>query len=179
MEKEIVLLKKLDECAVIPTYAYEGDIGLDLVAIDVEYNEEHDYYVYHTGIVLANDYGKGFLIFPRSSIRDMDCYLTNSVGLCDTAVYRGEIMLTFKNRTSFEVRKALDKLNFVSKMSLFGAKINHHYSSELNPIDFAPYKVGEKIGQLVLAEFPKVEFKVVAELNETDRGTGGHGSSGK
>ena len=37
---------------------------------------------------------------------------------------------------------------------------------------------GDKIGQLVLVDFPNVEFKVVEELSDSERGTNGHGSTG-
>lgn len=40
-------------------------------------------------------------------------------------------------------------------------------------------KKGDRIGQFVVAESPVVDFKVVKELSETDRGTGGFGSTGK
>ncbi len=40
------------------------------------------------------------------------------------------------------------------------------------------YKVGDKIGQLVIIELPWVEIKEVEQLNETDRGNGGFGSTG-
>lgn len=42
-----------------------------------------------------------------------------------------------------------------------------------------PYKVGERIGQLIIIPYPKIEFNEVDELSESDRGTGGHGSTGK
>lgn len=40
-------------------------------------------------------------------------------------------------------------------------------------------KNGERIAQLVLAEYYNIDFQEVAELEETDRGEGGFGSSGK
>ena len=40
------------------------------------------------------------------------------------------------------------------------------------------YKKGERIAQLVIAETHKVEFEIVEELSETDRGKGGFGSTG-
>lgn len=42
----------------------------------------------------------------------------------------------------------------------------------------AKYKIGDKIGQLVIQKFEQVEFEEVEELVETERGTGGFGSSG-
>ena len=40
------------------------------------------------------------------------------------------------------------------------------------------YTKGERIAQLVIAETHKVEFEIVEELSETDRGKGGFGSTG-
>jgi len=41
------------------------------------------------------------------------------------------------------------------------------------------YTVGERIGQLIILPYPKIEFIEVDELSETDRGQGGFGHSGK
>jgi len=40
-------------------------------------------------------------------------------------------------------------------------------------------KKGDRIAQLVIQKVPKVKFEVVEELDETDRGDGGLGSTGK
>lgn len=40
------------------------------------------------------------------------------------------------------------------------------------------YLVGEKIGQLVIMPYPKIKFEECNELEETDRGAGGFGSTG-
>jgi dUTP pyrophosphatase len=40
------------------------------------------------------------------------------------------------------------------------------------------YKVGEKIGQLVIIKLPCVDIEEVDDLSETDRGDGGFGSTG-
>jgi dUTP pyrophosphatase len=41
------------------------------------------------------------------------------------------------------------------------------------------YNVGERIAQLIIMPIPAVEFVEVAELDDSDRGTGGYGSTGK
>ncbi len=41
------------------------------------------------------------------------------------------------------------------------------------------YDIGEKIGQVIVVPFPKIEFEEVDELSETKRGEGGFGSTGK
>ena len=40
------------------------------------------------------------------------------------------------------------------------------------------YEVGDKVCQLVLSIAPKIEFELVKELTDTERGNGGHGSTG-
>ena len=48
-----------------------------------------------------------------------------------------------------------------------------------NIMAFAPYNIGDKIGQMVMVKTPVVKVTEVNELSETTRGTGGFGSSGK
>ena len=91
-----VRIKKLNENAVIPTYAKDGDAGMDLVATSMKFDGTQ--ITYGTG--LAMEIPKGFvgLIFPRSSIRKTDLSLSNSVGVIDSG-YRGEIQATFNQRS--------------------------------------------------------------------------------
>lgn len=41
-----------------------------------------------------------------------------------------------------------------------------------------PYQVGDRIAQMVLIPYPKFAFVEVDELSDSERGTGGHGSTG-
>ena len=41
------------------------------------------------------------------------------------------------------------------------------------------YSVGDKIGQLIIMPYPKVEFEEVDDLGESERGSGGFGSTGE
>lgn len=42
-----------------------------------------------------------------------------------------------------------------------------------------PYQIGERVAQLVIIPYPHVEFQEVDSLSESERGTGGYGSTGK
>lgn len=44
--------------------------------------------------------------------------------------------------------------------------------------DNIDYKIGERIGQLIILPYPEVELEEVTELEETIRGSGGYGHSG-
>lgn len=41
------------------------------------------------------------------------------------------------------------------------------------------YNVGDRVAQLLIIPYPQVTFEEVQELDETERGTGGYGSTGK
>lgn len=182
-----VKFKKLDERAVIPTYAHEGDVGMDLTAIEVEYNSDMDCYLYHTGLAFETDKHYGIFLFPRSSNRKTEAYLCNHVGIADSAIYRGEIILCFKNRTS------LRQNAFEGRMIEFWNAIEDGKSIEdatkesvhgwmeamKNPMLFAPYKVGDRIGQMVVLPYPDVNLEEAEKLSNTDRGDGGFGSTNK
>ena len=89
-----VRIKKLSENAIIPTYAKEGDAGMDLVATSIISETTTDV-TYGTGLAMEIRDGFVGLVFPRSSIRKYDLALTNCVGVIDSG-YRGEIQATFK-----------------------------------------------------------------------------------
>jgi dUTP pyrophosphatase len=41
------------------------------------------------------------------------------------------------------------------------------------------YEEGDRVGQLIILPYPKVDMEEVTELSDTERGDGGFGSSGK
>lgn len=41
------------------------------------------------------------------------------------------------------------------------------------------YTVGDRIGQLIIIPYPKIQLVEVAELSDSERGSSGYGSSGK
>ena len=89
-----VRIKRLTPNAIIPTYAKEGDAGMDLVATSIISETTSDV-TYGTGLAMEIRDGFVGLVFPRSSIRKYDLALTNCVGVIDSG-YRGEIQATFK-----------------------------------------------------------------------------------
>ena len=88
-----VNIKRLHENATLPFYAKESDAGMDLVAISIKENTTFQV-TYGLGIALEIPDGFVGLIFPRSSIRNTELILSNSVGVVD-AGYRGELQATF------------------------------------------------------------------------------------
>jgi dUTP pyrophosphatase len=95
-----VRIKKLSELAVVPSYAKDGDAGMDLVATRIISNTTFDV---SYGTDLAMEIPNGFvgLVFPRSSIRKYELALSNSVGVIDSG-YRGELQATFKKTNGLD-----------------------------------------------------------------------------
>lgn len=145
-----IKIKKLNENAVIPSYSKPGDAGLDLTAASVTYDAAMDAYIYGTGLAIEIPKGYVGLVFPRSSNRKTNLYLTNHVGVIDSG-YRGEVMATFKLRDADPLSTSVS----------------------------SPYKVGDRVCQLIIIPYPEIHFTEVDELSETERGTSGHGSTGK
>ena len=165
MKKLKVKIKKLNENAVIPTYAKYGDAGMDLVATS-KYYDDNGNIVYGTGLAFEIPKGYVGLLFPRSSNSKQQLLLSNSVGVIDSS-YRGEVMLKFKSSASSFSLKTLFKLIFnqYAKITI----INNVKTS---------YNVGERIGQIIILPYPQIEFEESEELSETERNTGGYGSTG-
>lgn len=154
-----VRIKKLSDKAVIPTYAHDGDAGMDLTAVSYEYNKEYDYWEYKTDLAMELPKGYFAFILLRSSNSKKDVYLCNGIGLCDS-IYTGNYTLRFKYRD-----KTNKFINAIKK--LFG--------KEQKP----PYEIGNRIGQIIILPYPHINFQIVDELTKTERGDGGYGSTGK
>lgn len=182
-------IKKIDERAVIPTYAHDGDVCMDLTAIAVEYDKDKDMYIYHTGLAVESEEHYGLFLFPRSSSRKTDAYLCNHVGVVDSYIYRGEIMLCFKNRDSLrQLAREAEMAEFFNMVKL-GMSIEEAVSAssqvfskylkdEAAAMSLAPYNVGDRIAQMVVLPYPNVKIKVVEGLSSSERGEGGFGSTG-
>jgi len=79
-----IKFKKLHPDAVIPSRAYEGDAGLDLVAINAEEHGDMGFVTYKTGLAIEIPEGYYGLIAPRSSIYKKGLRICNSPGTIDS-----------------------------------------------------------------------------------------------
>jgi len=140
-----ILVTKLDNDAVIPTYAKPGDAGADLYAISELVLAPGERALVKTGIAIALPNGYVGLVHPRSGLG-----LKNGISVVNTpgtidAGYRGEIGVVLINHDlheSFQVKK------------------------------------GDRIAQLVIQKVENAQFKMVDQLPESERSTGGYGSTG-
>ena len=67
--------------------------------------------------------------------------------------YRGEIMAKFK-------------------------PVMGTYDTILDLFESNEYEIGDRVVQLLIIPYPQIEFEEVEELSETERNTGGYGSTG-
>ena len=160
-----VRIKKLCPEAKIPEYAHPGDAGMDLYATSIAIDEMCNT-VYGTGIAVEIPEGYVGLVFPRSSNSKKTLWLTNHVGVIDSG-YRGEIKFKFRSTL-------VDAHSFRNKIfGWLGMRSKFSYAS------VSEYKIGDKIGQLIIMPYPKIEFEEVEFLFPGDRGCRGYGSSGE
>jgi dUTP pyrophosphatase len=103
-----ILVTKLDNDAVIPTYAKPGDAGADLYSISELVLAPGERALVKTGIAIALPNGYVGLVHPRSGLG-----LKNGISVVNTpgtidAGYRGEIGVVLINHDlheSFQVKK--------------------------------------------------------------------------
>lgn len=81
-----------DKRAVIPTKAYESDIGYDLTAIDIYKKISKKITMFETGIAVSPPDGYYIEIVPRSSMSKTGYMLANSIGTIDPD-YRGTLKI--------------------------------------------------------------------------------------
>lgn len=151
-----VKIKKLNPTAVIPSYAKDGDAGMDLVATSI-IKDTPEQITYGMGIALEIPEGFVGLVFPRSSIRKTGLQLSNSVGVIDSG-YRGEIQATFNK--------------------IFGGERFYDESKNTEDTSNDFYKIGDRIAQIMIIPYPPIQFVRVDELSDSERGEGGFGSTG-
>lgn len=145
-----IKFKKLHPDAKIPTQGTSGSAGWDLTATSIEIiqNEQYTRIVYGTGLAIQLQENHVGFLFPRSSINKTDLRLANSVGVLDSD-YTGEIKLIFD--------------------------CPKYFYTETKNLNI--YKIGDRISQLVIIPYPKVSFVEVDNLDETERGDKGFGST--
>ena len=130
-----------------------------------------DYIQYKTNLKLAvqkdrqfsnfgyTDLDYDILAFPRSSVSKYNLVLANCIGLID-ADYRGEVLLRFK---------------YIWQPEDYRIRTDNLLEGHVNFNKL--YNKGDKVCQLKVTKVENVEFILVDELDSTNRGDGGFGST--
>ena len=152
--------KKVHPEAKLPSYAHEGDAGMDVYAVeDVELNPFTPTLV-KTGLIAEIPTGYEIQVRPRSGLAlKQGITVFNAPGTVDCG-YKGEIGVILLWSPSAATSQ--DDGSFAN----FSGKV------------CAEIHKGDRIAQLVLAPVTKAEVVEVTEVSETERGTGGFGSTG-
>jgi dUTP pyrophosphatase len=141
---------KLQTPDCMPTRANPTDAGLDLRARSTCEMPLNIRVLLGTGVSVKIPQGYVGMLIPRSSLSKSGIVMTNSVGVIDSD-YRGEIM----------------------------ASLMYTGGQNFNPVIYQ----GDRIVQLVIVPIllvkPDVDDWSDEEWNDTQRGTGGFGSTGK
>lgn len=162
-----VKIRKVHPDATIPTYAHPGDAGMDVTAVLI--NVTDDYIEYDTGLQFQLPPGYVMLIFPRSSNSKKDLLLANSVGVLDSG-YTGNLKLRYKLNYRIEqlgTNHTLDRSAFEVNISPTNILISNKY-----------YNIGDRVGQIMIIPYPEINFIETENFEDTERGSGGFGSTG-
>lgn len=172
-----MLVKKLTESAIIPTRGSVGAAGFDLYADSIEgkfstkTDENGDTVIIaaggtnciiHTGIAMAIPKGYVGLIFARSGLAcKQGLRPANCVGVIDED-YRGEIIVNLYNDINF------------GKWYNRDSHVAHREFAE----DIAEFKLHDRVAQIVFVKYEAFDMELTDNLDSTERGTGGFGSTG-
>lgn len=169
-----VQIKNFDELvSFFPNKIHLSDACFDIIAFsepkivgtlsdDIHYllYSSIDYIEYRTSLFIKPPIGYFIDLRPRSSISKYNLILANSPATIDNE-YRGEILVRFKYIAQPE--------DFVTSFRGVLLKINRDKI----------YLKGDKIAQIRLEKQEDFTFQVVDSLDDTIRGSGGFGSTGK
>lgn len=134
----------VNENAKVPSYAHDGDAGLDLSITEDVSLRPFERKVIGVGLAFAIPKGHVGLLFPRSGLATKKgVMLSNCVAVIDSG-YRGEVGASLLNVSDKTVR--LER--------------------------------GERVCQMVIVPFESCTLERRDELDDTERGTDGFGSTG-
>lgn len=149
--------------------------GFNLYAASVDYDEKTDTYIYHTGVNIskADKSNAVLMINPGES----DAFLCESI-----LPIEGEIILKYKNRTTWPVLVMFNNFDFILKVTegvrLDNDKPTGETVQEIkknavkgpkmpNPKDYAPFEIGALIGTAYLVKLPEIKRKEELVEKET------------
>lgn len=151
-----VQFKKLLKAAIIPTYESDGSSGMDLYALERTTLEPP-----------TTDVGKTVARIDRVMV-------TTGIAMALPVGYEGQV----RSRSGLAVKHGVVVLHGIGT-------IDSDYRGEIMVplVNFGQhvYRIapGDRIAQLVIAAVERCEIGKVAELQQTSRGDGGFGSTGR
>lgn len=154
-----ILIEKEAYDLPMPHYQTKGSSGMDLYA---HLTEEHFY------IEGGKKVNKAIKIYPQNSF-----LVPTGVRISIPEGFEGQV----RSRSGLALKNKISVLNSPGT-------IDSDYTGEIKVIlynhgdEAFVIKRGNRIAQLVFSPIVKFKFKLVESLNETERGSGGFGSTG-
>jgi len=163
-----VAVKRASLGSTIPTYAHEGDAGMDLYASEDTVIEPGETVIVPTGIAMTIPKGYELQIRPRSGVT-VKTKLRVQLGTID-CIFRGAIGVIVDN-TAEDCGGSTPRLrNLVNKTEA--------YDKTYYPKFTYIVRKGDRIAQGVLAPVSHAHFTEVDALDDSPRGGNGFGSTG-
>lgn len=165
MQQISLNIKKLNEEAIIPKYAKDGDAGMDLYTLEDTVIKANQTKIVPTGIAIQLQDGLEAQIRPRSGVS------LNGCKGCKTSENKNVIFGFKSEAVSPYLRVQL-------------GTVDSNYRGDVGIITYnqETYDViipkGTRLAQMVIAPVSKIEFIETDELDSTNRGESGFGSTG-
>lgn len=144
-----VKYKKIHERAVKPYYATSGAAGMDLFAVDDVDVSPGETKLIRTGLIVSFPQGYELQVRPRSGLSLKTYLRVANSPGTIDSDFRGELCVIVQN-SDFRVRAEVIQI-----------------------------KAGDRIAQAVIAPVIIAEWEEAWELDQTERGEGGYGHTGR
>jgi dUTP pyrophosphatase len=149
-----VFYKKLNEGAKVPSKAHDSDFGYDVVATSCEEVAPN---VYKYGLGLAFEIDKSDIAYY------WDNSMVHSLRLAPrSSIWKTGMMLSNSS--------GIIDIDYRGEV----CAVFYHVMPNM-----PKYEVGDRIGQIYMQHTDRLRFVEKSELSDTERGTGGYGSTGK
>lgn len=150
-----VKFKKLTDKVVTPVYSSSQAAGIDFYAHTIRYVYEESKHNYSLDKLKFIEYDTCIAVeIPEGYVGLI--FPRSSISNKDLILSNSVGMIDSDYRGSIKFR----------------FKKTHMYGLE-------EYKVGDKVGQLLIVPYPKIELEEADDLSDTIRGSGGYGSTGR
>lgn len=158
-KKDMIKIKinKLYENSILPEKKSSQAACYDVYVNSISHKRD----IIEIGLGFATEIPCGWkgVIVPRSSLTKTEYVMQNSPGQIDSD-YRGEWIIKMRRLKSNQEQV---KINYGDKCAQ----------------SIKPFKKGDRIAQIYFEKVNDIEFVEAGELNKTERGRGGFGSTGK
>lgn len=155
-----IKFKKINENAKIPMKGSNEAGAFDVYASEI-IKESDGYYIVSLGFSTEIPNGYRIMASGRSGLTKTNWYIPNTSAIIDSD-YRGCWQIRFRG---VPISCTTEVKNFLTKTKFIYEKF--------------PFEIGDRVAQIYLEKIIDMEFEEVLNLENSQRGEGGFGSTGK